>query len=384
MSFVSVLEKHPWEAMAARLAAATRADAERALTRAERGDCDFDDFIALLSPAAAPLLEPMARLAHARTVRRFGRTMQLFAPIYLSNECQNVCTYCGFSVTNKIPRRTLTPGEILREAGVLKKLGFEHVLIVTGEAPRQVGIPYFCDALDLLRPHFAHLSMEVQPLETADYAKLREHGLNSVIVHQETYHAGEYRKHHPRGRKADFDWRVETPDRLGAAGVHKIGLGALFGLEDWRTDAAFMGLHLAYLEKTYWRSRYSIAIPRLRPHAGAVQPKVEMTERDLVQTMAAFRLFDGEVEISLSTRESPKFRDHAIRLGVTSMSAGSKTNPGGYAEGDESSLEQFEINDNRTPDEVRAMLRASGYEPVAKDWDHAYERSALATPTHQS
>jgi 2-iminoacetate synthase len=377
MSFVSVLEKHPWEAMSARIAAATRADAERALARAERGDCGFDDFLALISPAAAHLLEPMAQLSHARTVRRFGRTMQMYAPLYLSNECQNVCTYCGFSVTNKIPRRTLTPGEILREAGVLKKLGFEHVLIVTGEAPRHVGIPYFCDALDLLRPHFANLSMEVQPLDTDEYSKLREHGLNTVLVYQETYHTGEYRKHHPRGRKSDFNWRVETADRLGAAGMHKVGLGALFGLEDWRTDAAFVALHLEYLEKTYWRTRYSVSFPRLRPHEGEVQPKVEMSERDLVQTLAAFRLFNGEVELSLSTRESQKFRDHAFKLGFTSMSAGSKTNPGGYAEGDDASLEQFEIDDNRSPEEVRAMLRAAGYEPIAKDWDASYEQKNL-------
>lgn len=374
MSFATVLEKHPWEAMSARIAAATRADVERALTRAERDAADFDDLVALLSPAAAPLLEEMARLSHAKTVRRFGRTMQMFAPVYLSNECQNICTYCGFSVTNKIARRTLSPGEILREAGVIKKLGFDHLLIVTGESPRKVGMEYFTGALDLLRPHFANLSMEVQPLETDEYATLREHGLNAVLVYQETYRESEYRIHHPKGRKSDFRFRLETPDRLGAAGMHKVGLGALFGLEDWRVDAAFMGLHLDYLEKTYWRTRYSVAFPRIRPHEGDVQPKVEMTERDLVQAIAAFRLFKGEVEISLSTRESPKFRDNAIRLGVTTMSAGSKTNPGGYAEGDDASLEQFEIDDNRSPDEIRAMLRAAGYEPVAKDWDAAYEQ----------
>ena len=216
--------------------------------------------------------------------------------------------------------------------------------------------------------------MEVQPLDTDEYATLRGHGLNTVLVYQETYREDDYRRHHPRGKKSDFRYRLETPDRLGAAGMHKVGLGALFGLEDWRTDAAFAALHLDYLEKTYWRTRYSVSFPRLRPHEGEVQPKVEMSERDLVQTLAAFRLFNGEVELSLSTRESRPFRDHAFKLGFTSMSAGSKTNPGGYAEGDDASLEQFEIDDNRSPEEIRAMLRASGYEPVAKDWDAAYER----------
>lgn len=378
MSFAAVLEQHPWASLRARIAGTTRADAGRALARAERGDCGLDDFLALISPAAEPLLEPMAGLAHAKTVKRFGRTMQLYAPLYLSNECQNVCTYCGFSVTNKIPRRTLTPAEILREAGIIKRMGIDHVLLVTGEAQRTVGIPYFKAALDLLRPHFANLSMEVQPLDTHEYAELREHGLNAVYVYQETYHAEEYRKHHPRGRKSDFTYRLETPDRLGAAGMHKIGLGALFGLDDWRTDAACVALHLGYLEKTYWRTRYSVSFPRLRPHEGGVPPKVEMSEKHLVQAFAAFRLFNGEVELALSTRESRRFRDHAFKLGPTAMSAGSKTNPGGYAEGDDSSLEQFEIDDNRSPAEVAAMLRAAGYDTVWKDWDVAYEARAAS------
>lgn len=373
MSFSEVLEQHPWESMSARIASATRADVERALARAGRDACDLDDLAALLSPAAAPYLETMAQTAHAKTVRRFGRTMQLFAPLYLSNECQNVCTYCGFSVTNKIARRTLNPAEILREAGALRKLGFDHVLIVTGESQRTVGEKYFADALDLLRPHFANLSMEVQPLETEEYARLRDHGLNAVIVYQETYNRTDYRLHHPRGRKSDFDWRVQTPDRLGQAGVHKIGLGALFGLEDWRTDALFVGLHLSYLEKTYWRTRYSVSFPRLRPHVGGLDPKVEMTERDLVQALCAFRLFNGEIELTLSTRERAAFRDHALRLGVTSMSAGARTNPGGYSESRQASLEQFDMSDTRSAEEVVAMLRAAGYDPLWKDWDHAYE-----------
>ncbi len=377
MSFSEVLEKHPWEAMSARIAAATRADVERALARSERDACDLDDLAALLSPQATPYLESMARISHAKTVRRFGRTMQLFAPLYLSNECQNVCTYCGFSVTNKIARRTLNPAEILREAGAIRKLGFDHVLIVTGESQRTVGEKYFADALDLLRPHFANLSMEVQPLETDEYARLRDHGLNAVIVYQETYNRTDYRLHHPRGRKSDFDWRVQTPDRLGQAGVHKIGLGALFGLEDWRTDALFVGLHLSYLEKTYWRTRYSVSFPRLRPHVGGLDPKVEMTERDLVQTLCAFRLFNGEIELTLSTRERAAFRDQAFKLGFTAMSAGARTNPGGYAESPKASLEQFDMSDKRSAAEVVAMLRAAGYEPVWKDWDHAYERAAL-------
>jgi 2-iminoacetate synthase len=299
--------------------------------------------------------------------------------LYLSNECQNICTYCGFSYDNKIARRTLSAGELLTEAAAIKAMGYEHVLLVSGEANQTVGVDYFVKALDVLRSHFAQLSMEVQPLDQDDYSRLVEHGLHSVLVYQETYHREDYKLHHPKGKKSNFGYRLETPDRLGRAGIHKMGLGVLIGLEDWRTDSWFTGLHLRYLENRYWRTKYSLSFPRLRPHVGeegarlrphtgGLVPKVEMSDRELVQLICAYRLVDGEVELSLSTRESPVFRDHAIRLGITSMSAGSRTNPGGYAV-DAGSLEQFEIHDDRSPAEIAAMIRQGGYDPVWKDWD---------------
>ncbi len=378
MGFGEIHAAHPWDTTRDRILARTDADVRRALARAEAGDADLGDMEALLSPAAAAHLERMARLSHERTVRRFGRTIQLFAPAYLSNECQNVCTYCGYSAGNKVPRRTLTPAEILREAGELRKLGIDHALLLTGES-NKVGVDYLEHALGLLRPHFSSLSLEVQPLGTEDYRRLRRQGLNAVLVYQETYHAEAYRTHHPKGRKSDFAWRLDAPDRVGAAGVHRIGLGALLGLEDWRTECLFTAMHLGWLERRHWRSRFSVSFPRLRPHEGDLAPKVEMTDRDLVQAICAFRLLNGEVELNLSTRESPRFRDHAFRLGVTAMSAGSRTNPGGYAEGADASLEQFATEDKRAPAEVAAMLRAAGYEPVWKDWDASYDRAeALA------
>ncbi len=373
MSFAAVHAAHPWDDVLASIQAKTDADVLRSLARAENGITELEDFKAFVSPAAAPHLETLARLSRERTLRRFGRTMQLFAPAYLSNECQNVCTYCGFSAGNKVARRTLNPGEILREAGALKKLGFDHLLLLTGES-NKVELPYFVAALDLLRPHFASLSMEVQPMETAEYEELRRHGLNAVLVYQETYHRETYNTHHPKGRKSDFAYRLDAPDRVGAAGVHKIGLGALFGLEDWRGECFFTALHLQWLERKHWQSRFSVSFPRIRPHEGELQPKVEMTDRDLVQAICAFRLFNGEIELTLSTRESETFRNHACRLGITAMSAGSRTNPGGYAEGKEASLEQFAIEDDRSPAEVAAMLKAAGYETVWKDWDPSYDQ----------
>ncbi len=373
MSFAAVHTAHPWDDVLASVQAKTDADVLRSIARAENGVTELEDFKAFVSPAAAPHLETLARLSRERTLRRFGRTMQLFAPAYLSNECQNVCTYCGFSAGNKVARRTLNPGEILREAGALKKLGFDHLLLLTGES-NKVEVPYFVAALDLLRPHFASLSMEVQPMETSEYEELRRHGLNAVLVYQETYHRETYNTHHPKGRKSDFAFRLDAPDRVGAAGVHKIGLGALFGLEDWRAECFFTALHLQWLERKHWQSRFSVSFPRIRPHEGELQPKVEMTDRDLVQAICAFRLFNGEIELTLSTRESEAFRNHACRLGITAMSAGSRTNPGGYAEGKEASLEQFAIEDDRSPAEVAAMLKVAGYETVWKDWDPSYDQ----------
>ena len=370
MSFVDVWKQHDFAETSRTIQSKTGADVRRALGRIRAG-LDLDDLQALLSPAAVPFLEEMAQLSHQRTVERFGRTMQIFAPRYLTNVCHNVCTYCGFSAQNKIARKILSDDEIRAEAAVLSGRGIEHVLFVTGESTR-AGREYFSNALRLLRPYFANLSMEVQPVSEEDYATLAREGLSAVIVFQETYDPAAYARFHLKGPKADMPFRLETPDRLGRAGLKKIGLGALYGLSDWRTDAWFLGLHLRYLEKRYWKTRYSISFPRLRPHAGAEIEVTPTSERDLVQAFCAYRLFSREVELTLSTRESPRFRNHAIKLGVTSISAGARTNPGGYAS-EPDSLEQFQVGDERSSDEVAAYLRSQGYEPVWKDWDPAYD-----------
>ena len=381
MNFVDTWRRHDFGAVAARVAAQTPADVRRALGR-PRGGVGLDDLAALLSPAAAPFLEEMAQAAHRQTVERFGRTMRLYAPLYLSNACANVCTYCGFSAHNKIRRKVLSDAEILADARVLRGHGFDSVLLVTGETGR-VGRDYLSNALRLLRPHFSGLWIEVQPLPQEDYAALGADGLSSVLVYQETYDPAAYRRHHLSGPKADMEFRLATPDRIGGAGIKKIGLGALFGLSDWRADAWFTGLHLRHVETVHWRTRTSISFPRLRPHEGAEIPVTPFSERELVQVACAFRLLSPEVELSLSTRESEAFRNRAFRLGFTAMSAGSRTNPGGYASAPES-LEQFEIDDARSPAAVAAFLRTQGYDPVWKDWDSTYDgfagRPAAARP----
>ncbi|WP_114783047.1 2-iminoacetate synthase ThiH [Botryobacter ruber] len=365
MSFSTLFEQHNWDQVKQSIYAKTGADVERALAKPER---DLEDFKALISPAAMPYLEQMAVLSQQLTQKRFGKTLQLYIPLYLSNECQNICTYCGFSLDNPIPRTTLTDEQLLKEVEVIKSYGYNHVLLVTGEANKTVGVPYFKNALQLLRPHFSHISMEVQPLDQEEYEELIPLGLNTVLVYQETYHQEDYKKHHPKGKKSNFQYRLETPDRLGRAEIHKIGLGVLIGLEDWRTDSFFTALHLSYLERKYWKTKYSLSFPRLRPFSGGLPPKVEMNDRELVQLICAYRIFNEEVELSLSTRESHTFRNNAIKLGITSISAGSKTDPGGYAS-QEKALEQFEISDDRTPAEILSMIRSQGYEAVWKDWD---------------
>jgi 2-iminoacetate synthase len=372
-TFSSVFQTCSWEEQQQSIAQKTAADVRSALGKSKTG---LEDFKALISPAALPFLEEMAGLSHALTLKRFGRTMQLYAPMYLSNECQNICTYCAFSVDNTIKRKTLTDAELITEAKAIKAHGFDHILLVTGESSH-VGVAYMQNAIRLLRNYFSHISIEVQPLDQEEYQILAEEGVNTVLVYQETYHQEKYKTHHPKGKKSNFTYRLETPDRIGKSGMHKIGLGVLIGLEDWRTDAFFTAMHLNYLEKKYWETKYSISFPRLRPietEKKGVALKTEfdtyMNDRELVQLICAFRIFNPEVELSLSTRENERFRDHVIRLGITSMSAGSKTNPGGYAVEPES-LEQFEISDERSPAQIAALLKQSGYEAVWKDWDNA-------------
>ena len=370
-SFLDKYEKTSWVDISSRIELSTRDDVENALKT--DGRCGLEGFAALLSPiAGVEYLEEMAQVAHKLTVQRFGKVIRLFAPMYLSNECTNVCDYCGFSLGNKIPRKTLSIAEILKETGALRKHGFEHVLLVTGESAQKVSTDYLFEAITVLSEYFSNVSMEVQPLDQGDYQHLIKAGLHAVLVYQETYERDSYAKHHLKGKKTNFNWRLETADRLGRAGINKIGLGCLYGLtENWRTDSFFAGLHLDYLEKKYWQTSFSMSFPRIRPYEGEMSPLVDLQDRDLVQLLCAFRIFNHELELSLSTRESPTLREQLLPIGITTMSAGSKTNPGGYSVSDDS-LEQFSISDERNPDEISQMLRLKGYEPVWKDWDCSY------------
>ncbi len=368
--FYDELKKYDWDGTTRAILAKTSRDVEIALSKEH---LDVDDFMALISPAGAAYLEPMARLSHRHTLERFGKTISMYIPLYVSNACTNHCVYCGFNHDNPMERLTLTMEQVKAECEAIRRLGpFENLLIVSGEFPTLNGVDYLEKVLHTARPYFNNLTIEVMPMKSRDYYRLTQSGLNGVVCFQETYHESRYKDYHPRGMKSIFEWRVNGFDRMGQAGVHKIGMGVLIGLEDWRTDVTMMARHLRYLRRNYWKTRYSINFPRMCPAEGGYQPKVVMTDRELAQLTFAFRLFDHDVDISYSTREEPKFRANMMKLGVTSMSAGSRTEPGGYAVAPDA-LEQFEVSDARTPLQVAQEIRDLGYEAVWKDWDKVFD-----------
>ena len=361
-----------WDETTERIAAKSDADVRRALGREH---CDVDDFMALISPAALPYLETMARLSKRYTEERFGRTMSMFIPLYITNSCSNSCVYCGFHRSNPMKRTILTIEQIEDEYRAIKRLApFENILLVTGENPAKAGVPYLARAIDVAKKYFSNIKIEVMPLREEEYRLLAEHGLNGVICFQETYNRRNYKVYHPAGKKSDFVWRVDGFDRMGMAGVHSIGMGALLGLErEWRTDVTMMAYHLRYLQRHYWRTRYSVNFPRMRPAQNeGFQPNCFVSDRELAQVTFAMRIFDHDVDISYSTREPEFIRDNMCTLGVTTMSAGSKVNPGGYHTYPEA-LEQFTVSDSRTASEIEVRLRELGREPVWKDWDASFD-----------
>lgn len=373
--FADIIDSYSWDDTIKLVDGATPDDVRRVLTKARTGKKALtpEDFAILISEAADTYLEEMAAMSRAITKERFGNTISLYIPMYVSNACTNKCVYCGFNHDNPFERTTLTPEEVKKECEAIKELGpFENILIVSGEFPSLSGVEYLEKILKVARPYFHNLTLEVMPMKAANYARLTRAGLNGVVCFQETYHKDAYRRYHPQGMKSHFDWRLNGFDRMGEAGVHKIGMGVLLGLEDWRADVVMMARHLRYLQKKYWRSRYSVNFPRMRPSESGYQPVSIINDRQLARLTFAFRIFDHDVDISYSTRETSEYRDNLMTLGVTSMSAGSRTEPGGYATSPEA-LEQFEISDDRTPKEVAEAIRKQGYEPVWKDWDAIFD-----------
>jgi len=337
-----------------------------------KAHCTLDDLAILLSPAAEEFLPRMAARSREITEQRFGCISQLFAPLYLSNFCINRCAYCGFAADNTIPRRRLSVEEAVQEAEILQQRGFQHILLVTGEAPAKAGVDYLEEIALNLRNQFAALSIEVQPLEQQEYARLFAAGITAVAVYQETYDRRVYKQVHLAGKKCDYDFRLATPARAAAAGMREIGIGALLGLADWRCEGMALGMHLAWLRKNFWQTNYTVSFPRLRPAAGSFKALVNVTEKNLSQLIFGLRIFDPDVGLILSTREEARYRDGMLGLGPTRYSAGSSTAPGGYSS-DEHEGEQFSVGDHRSISEVCSVITAKGFDPVCKDWDKEFQ-----------
>jgi len=364
MSFYDVLRDYQGAAWHPEEAGET--SVRRALSRSRLSP---PDYLTLLSPAAEKHLEEMAQKAHRLTVQHFGRVMVLYTPLYLANYCDNACVYCGFNRTHDLARRKLTPVEVEEEARLIAATGLRHILILTGGSRRHSPVSYIADCARLLTRWFSSVCIEVYALTEEEYANLGGAGVDCLTMFQEVYDEEAYRPLHPSGPKSDYRFRLEAPERAARGGLRSVTVGALLGLTDWRREAFLAGLHAWYLQKTFPGLEVSLALPRIQPQLGGFQPPVAVSDRNLVQIITAFRLFMPRAGITISTRESPFFRDRLVKLGVTRMSAGSCTAVGGRtAEAESRPTGQFEIADERSVDEMKAMIYEQGYQPVCKDW----------------
>ncbi len=361
-----------------RLEAITAGDVERALAEPP-GSYSLERLSALICPAAEDYLEEMAQAAHELTVQRFGRTIRLYAPLYLSNYCTNACMYCGFNRENAFERTRLSIDQAVEEANIVATEGFRELLLVSSEDREFVGVDYLAELAHRLRDRFSSISVEIYQMSTAEYARLFEAGIDGVTLYQETYDRHAYGYYHMAGPKSDYDQRLSAADSIAAAGMREVGLGVLLGLTDWRVETLALAEHAHTIVKRYWQSHVSFSFPRLRPAYKVQEAQFSaFTDRNLVQMMTALRLCFADVGMVLSTRERAALRDNLIALGVTKLSAGSRTSPGGYS-GRTEATGQFEIDDQRTPAEVAAMIRERGFEPVWKDWDKAFQDPGLQT-----
>lgn len=353
------------DALAARIREADDGDVVAALNKDRP---EFADAMALFSPAAFGRIEEIARRSAALTERRFGKVIQLYAPMYLSNECANICRYCGFSMDAKIARVSLTTDQAVAEAEHLHRQGFRHILLVTGEYRGRYNVEDIARVVERLTGRFASLAVEVFPMPLDDYRRLEGAGVDGLTLYQETYHRGVYEELHTKGPKSRFEQRFDAVERGGAAGFRSLGIGALLGLADWRAEAALVFLHARYLMKRFWKSRISVSFPRFNTAETPYQPRHPVSDAELVQMITTMRLLLPDADLVLSTREPAALRDHVVGLGVTRMSAGSRTNPGGYVT-DDTSARQFDVSDERSAEEVAVAIAARGFEPVWKDFD---------------
>lgn len=344
----------------------TELDIQRILHKSR---IDPYEFLALLSPMAENFLEEMAQRAQQLSLQHFGKAILLFTPMYLGNQCINRCAYCGFNVDNSIKRKKLTLEEIEKEAMAISSTGLRHILILTGESPKDTPVSYIVEAVKVLKKYFDSIGMEVYPMTEDEYRQVIEAGVDGLTVYQEVYDEEIYDHVHISGPKKNYHFRLDAPERGCKAKMRTVNIGALLGLNEWRREAFFTGLHGDYLQNKYPDVSISVSPPRIRPHGGVFEEVYPVSDKNLVQNMLALRIFLPYVGITLSTRERATLRDHLIPLGVTKMSAGVSTEVGGHS-ADDKGEGQFEISDTRNVNEMKEMILSKGYQPVFKDWMH--------------
>lgn len=366
MSFYEILQRYRDFDFDGFFAAVTAADVMRVLAKERRAERDL---LVLLSPRAAELLEPMAREAQRLTVQYFGRTIQLFIPLYIANHCANQCLYCGFNRSHAIERRKLSLEEVAAEGRAIAASGMRHLLVLTGEAPEVTPMDYIEAALALLKQHFASVAIEMFPMATEAYRRLKAVGVDGLTLYQEVYDEAVYRRVHQAGPKTDYRYRLDAPERGARAGFRAVNIGPLLGLGEKRREVFFAGLHARYLDDRYLATEVGLSLPRINPAEGGFQPLHPVSDREFVQFLLALRLFLPRAGITVSTRERAAFRDRLVPLGVTRLSAGSCTGVGGYAVPERRETPQFEIADQRAVALVAQAIAAQGYQPVYKDWD---------------
>jgi 2-iminoacetate synthase len=342
-------------------------DMEKVIRVLKKDDIEFNDFLYLLSDGARDMLPVIAEKSRNLTIKRFGKVINFYAPIYLSNECTNSCTYCGFNHSRNIKRVTLDTDDYENEMKILKSQGFDNILLLTGESPKNAGADYIIQAVKTAKKYFTYIGLEIYPMSVEEYARVVDAGASGLTIYQETYDMMTYDEIHPSGRKKDFKWRITTPDRAFEAGFRKVGLGALLGIHDWKFEAAMMGMHAVYLRKKYWKGEVTLSFPRINPVETEFGIPHPVSDRELVWMICALRILLPESGFVLSTREKPEFRNKLIDLCITQLSAGSKTNPGGYS-GDQYDT-HFEVSDKRNLPEMMNFIKDKGYDPVLKDWE---------------
>ena len=344
----------------------TAGDVLRAI---ESDRCSPEDFKALLSPAAEPFLEQIARKARQETRKHFGNSAYFFTPIYISNYCENYCIYCGFNCHNKIKRAKLSMEEIHDEMKAIADTGLEEILILTGESRKASDVKYIGEACRIARKYFKNIGIEVYPMNSDEYRHLHECGADYVTVFQETYNSDKYETLHLAGHKRIFPYRFNAQERALMGGMRGVAFAALLGLDDFRKDALGTGMHAYLIQRKYPWAEISISCPRLRPiiNNASINPK-DVHEKQLLQIMCAYRIFLPFAGMTISTRERAEFRDNVVGLAATKISAGVSTGIGSHSESEDKGDAQFEIADTRGLDEIYESLKKRGIQPVMNDY----------------